>query len=175
MRAVWLVALAVWPVALLMACDPISSTQPSESVPRRDGESTGFPFYPHCEQSTETGPWAADCVERCLPPTEMVVLCHSGGPPHLYLADASAAPVGEYARVVDPAPWDCTDDAAWRIYSIVWDPHHWGELDVTYVSSWPAATMSDCAKPAPSTATKDYFERHWDRPYFTATEVAPTE
>lgn len=131
----------------------------------------GAPAY--CADSDAVDVWAFDCGERCVPRLEYKILCHTGGPPHLFLSDPKAIPSSEWARVPDEPIYDCTDAAAWRIFATKFEAHHWGELDDNYVISWVGETVSDCARRPPPSATRDYFEKHWDRPYFTADEITP--
>lgn len=163
---------------MLVGCGLPSSGVAMPPDRKTQDRNTVFPVYPFCEGSKELGIWAADCLERCIPPQQFKVLCHSGnlGLPHFY-SDTGANLSSPLVRAPETSPTRCPEGKpVWRVYEVALEPSNWDELDVIFGESWPVEKVDDCFDEVPIHAARDYFQKHWGPPYvyfYITAEIIP--
>lgn len=137
--------------------------------PRPDGGATSE--IPECRDSVLVDFWGATCEPRCLPPTQVGILCTE----MLGIAGWSAQPLKiDYAAAHAPPSASCPRPN-WR----VWRLTELSQADVNNTDFGAAArTMdgTDCSSSnLQETPSRLFIDAHRDLTYYLLDEVFPTE
>lgn len=118
-----------------------------------------------CAYANNTGRWAWDCTERCLPAVEArPVLCHGDGEVHLWRTPAEPEPAPVFATL-EPAETSGCGVPAYRVWIRTVDTaliRDRAQKDKDCFSTWysPTAHCQDASVVPKEQQAKNFFETH---------------